>query len=202
MKKPATLRIHNVLTNSFANGPGRRYVIWTQGCSLHCPGCFNPETHAEEAKTESLISEIFSDIQEQSKKFPGLEGVTISGGEPLQQFHAVLDLLQALRAQTSLSAILFTGYTLTELERDNRIAPLSKCVDVLIAGRYEQSKRVAKSLMGSSNKKVVFFTQRYQQVDLDEVPESEVIISADGDLVMTGIEPMRLRDEVEVDGLC
>lgn len=37
-------RLHAVVPRSAANGPGVRYVVWSQGCALACPGCFNPET--------------------------------------------------------------------------------------------------------------------------------------------------------------
>ncbi len=40
-----TLRLHSLMECSTVNGPGRRAVIWTQGCSLQCPGCWNPQTH-------------------------------------------------------------------------------------------------------------------------------------------------------------
>ena len=38
--------IHAIEPRSRANGPGVRFVVWLQGCTLGCPGCFNPSTHA------------------------------------------------------------------------------------------------------------------------------------------------------------
>ena len=38
--------IHAIEPRSRANGPGARFVVWLQGCTLGCPGCFNPATHA------------------------------------------------------------------------------------------------------------------------------------------------------------
>ena len=42
------LNLHALLPRSRANGPGVRLVLWFQGCTLGCPGCFNPTTHAPE----------------------------------------------------------------------------------------------------------------------------------------------------------
>jgi len=88
-------------------------VIWFQGCSLGCPGCFNPATHdprgGYESDTESLAAEILA-MSDQ------VEGVSISGGEPFQQPAALLDLLIRL-ADSHLSRLVFTGYTLPEIDR-------------------------------------------------------------------------------------
>ncbi|MGE3780657.1 MAG: 4Fe-4S cluster-binding domain-containing protein [Pirellulaceae bacterium] len=40
------LRVHALMECSTVNGPGVRAVIWVQGCSLGCPGCWNAQTHA------------------------------------------------------------------------------------------------------------------------------------------------------------
>ncbi|MBZ0237815.1 MAG: radical SAM protein, partial [Deltaproteobacteria bacterium] len=72
-------RVHAREPRSRANGPGTRFVIWMQGCSLGCPGCFNPTTHApaggELVDTAALLAEVAATR--------GLDGLTLSGGEPL-----------------------------------------------------------------------------------------------------------------------
>ena len=198
--KTNKLRVHDVLRSSYANGPGRRFVVWVQGCTLACPGCFNPETHDSQNGSYRSAESLLDEILETSEQFRDLEGITISGGEPLQQFGAISDLLTGVRLQTRLSALLFTGFRLNEL-RDSQYQLLAQNVDVLVAGRYDQSKRIAKSLMGSSNKEVVFFTDRYERSDLDEVPEGEIIISETGELIVSGIEPLFCSDEVRGNGL-
>lgn len=75
-----TLRLHAFLPRSRANGPGWRSVVWVQGCSLGCPGCFNPQTHNREEVGEAVeVAEVMQRILA-----AGTEGVTVSGGEPLQ----------------------------------------------------------------------------------------------------------------------
>ena len=109
----ATLRVHHFLPASRANGPGVRAVLWTQGCSLACPGCFNPETHTRQGGSDVPVADLLAALRALPAE---VEGITISGGEPLQQAPALTNLLREVRAQTPLSVILFTGYTLAEIE--------------------------------------------------------------------------------------
>lgn len=185
--KTNEIRLHRFEPASRANGPGRRAVIWVQGCAFGCAGCFNPETHdsrqGEIWPVERLVDKILA-VQD------GLEGITISGGEPLYQHRALAALLEAIRANTSLSSLVFTGYDWGELQRLKDIQHFLSQVDVLIAGRYDASRRQAQSLIGSSNKTVHFLTNRYMMKDLEAVPQAEVIISPDGEIIFSGIDPL------------
>ena len=183
------LRLHSFVPHSRANGPGTRAVVWTQGCSLGCPGCFNPETHASAGGEQVAVDDLFARIHALGDS---IDGVTVSGGEPLQQADAVLSLLVKLRDETNLSVILFTGFCWDEITRLPRNEELLACVDVLLAGRYRAGQRVARGLRGSANKTVRFMTRRYAPADLDAVTEAEVIIGADGATIVSGIEPVIL----------
>ncbi|HVX45941.1 MAG TPA: 4Fe-4S single cluster domain-containing protein [Mycobacteriales bacterium] len=185
------LRIHGFEPASAANGPGTRAVVWVQGCTLGCPGCFNPRTHGRSG-TEIEVEELGERIRGLQSR---IDGVTISGGEPLQQRRAVLQLLSGLRAETTLSAILLTGYGWPEVSRMPDLAALRGCVDVLLAGRYEQAQRIGRGLRGSANKTAHFFTDRYGPADLEAVPEAEVIVHPDGRLVLTGVDPLEVRSD-------
>lgn len=179
------LRLHAFEPYSRANGPGVRAVAWVQGCTLGCDGCFNPLTHPRDGSGVT-VEDLFSRIAALGER---IEGVTVSGGEPFQQRGPVLELLRLLRARTSLSAILFTGYSYDEVRRMPGAAELPSLLDVLVAGRYERELRRARGLRGSANKTVHLFTGRYALAELDEVPEAEVIIRPDGELVVSGIDP-------------
>jgi anaerobic ribonucleoside-triphosphate reductase activating protein len=185
---PPLLRLHAFEPSSAVNGPGARAVVWVQGCTLGCPGCFNPATHPRPG-TEVAVAVLAGQIMALGDR---IEGVTISGGEPLQQRPAVLDLLRRLRARTALSAILLTGYRHSELARMPDAAELAGLLDVLIAGRYEQPLRLSRGLRGSANKTVHLLTGRYTQADLDRVPDAEVIIRPGGQLTVSGIDPPAL----------
>lgn len=185
------LRIHHIQAFSQVNGPGTRTVMWTQGCTLDCPSCFNPETHSltggKWMSTQTIAREIL-DRQNQ------IEGITISGGEPLLQLPGLTRLLQQVKSQASLlSTILFSGYTWQHIQSLPEIEPLLGVVDVLIAGPFVQSLRTAHHLAGSANKTFHYLTNRYQASDFFSIPPAEVIIDTNGNLQLSGIDPLQWK---------
>jgi anaerobic ribonucleoside-triphosphate reductase activating protein len=196
------IRLHHLEPASCVNGPGLRTVVWTQGCALGCPGCFNPETHAMKGgeiwpveKLVERILEISHGSASKSSQNRRVEGLTISGGEPIHQHRALAHLLQQVREQTDLSILVFTGYDWDELQRlngkDRGIDRFLAYVDVLIAGRYDASRRVAQGLIGSANKVAHFLTSRYTPRDLEAVPQAEIIVTPDGEIILSGIDPLK-----------
>lgn len=176
-------RVHAVEPASRANGPGIRAVIWFQGCPLHCPGCFNPESHdpggGREMDTGVLAHDILSGAQ-------GVEGVSFSGGEPFEQPGALLELVS--RFQTAgLTVLVFSGRTLADLQGNPPAAEILKHTDVLVAGPYLRERHCGRGLLGSSNQKIHFLTDRYHPRDFTDLPGSEVILHGDGTITMTGI---------------
>jgi anaerobic ribonucleoside-triphosphate reductase activating protein len=176
-----TLRLHAFLARSRANGPGWRSVVWVQGCSLGCPGCFNPQTHDREAGEAAEVAALMQRILA-----AGTEGLTVSGGEPLQQAEAVVALLEEARA-AGLSTLLFTGLTWEEVRRLPLAPRILRCVDVLLAGRYVAAQRVAHGLLGSANQTVHLLSQRHTLEEISATPDAEAIILPDGQVVFSGI---------------
>jgi anaerobic ribonucleoside-triphosphate reductase activating protein len=183
-----TLRIYHTEPSSRSNGPGWRAVIWLQGCTLGCPGCFNPETHPLQTGRIARIDELADWVLALSGK---IEGLTISGGEPIQQITGLLPFLERIRRASNLSMILFSGYTWAEIQKMPRSRQLLSSIDVLLAGRYNPNLRLARGLVGSKNKSVHFLTERYSQADLDAVPEAEVIVTDHGEIIFSGINPLK-----------
>ena len=166
---------------SRVNGPGKRFTLWTQGCSKGCVNCFNPETWNNKNNIVLSTSEIFEMI----KDFE-LEGVTITGGDPFEQEEELLELL-ILISSLSLSkgVIVFTGFTYDEI-RENKIR--EKCcdyIDVLIDGRYEDHNRVTDCFKGSSNQNIIYFSSKIKEEELIMDQEVEVSLS-DGIISVTG----------------
>ncbi len=185
------LRLHAFEPFSRANGPGLRAVAWFQGCTLRCPGCFNPATHDPEGGLAYDTKKLAADILALGNK---IAGVSISGGEPLQQPQALLDLLQNLAASRSgLSTLLFSGYTLPEIDAMPLGAEILPHVDLLIAGRFVASRPCGQRLLGSANQQVHFLSSRHTASDLIPVPARELIIHQDGSLTSSGIRPCPLR---------
>ncbi len=121
---------------------------------------------------------------------PGIDGVTLTGGEPLQQWRALSLLLDGLRHRPELSTILLTGFSHEEIRRMGRLPVIERSVDVLIAGRYVSAMHLGHGLRGSSNKTVHFISDRYSAQDLDDVPEVEILIDSAGDVTATGMEAL------------
>ncbi len=183
------LRVHDFVPLSRANGPGRRAVLWVQGCTLNCPGCFNPRTHDPEGGEPVPVGALVERIV----ALEGIEGLSISGGEPLQQLKPLLKLLQRLRQESALSILIFTGYTWEEIRAVPDAEALLACVDVLIAGRYDAAQHVAGSsgLRSSTNQSVHLLTERYTMDDLSAVPPAEVIVTPEGEITLSGVDPLR-----------
>jgi anaerobic ribonucleoside-triphosphate reductase activating protein len=187
------LRIHHFLPFSRANGPGGRAVIWVQGCTLGCPGCFNPETHSVEGGEPVSVQDLFDRIVALGST---IEGITISGGEPLQQWQPLLTLLRRVRRETSLSVLVFTGYTWEEIQHMPDADVLLACVDVLISGRYNAAHRFTSEnekrfLCSSTNQTAHTLTDRYTLTDLRSVPPAEVIITPEGEVAVSGVDPLQ-----------
>lgn len=180
------LRVADLVASSRANGPGLRAVLWVQGCSLGCAGCFNPHTHDFKAGTMRPVAELI----EQLRGLP-VQGLTISGGEPLQQPRAVLALVAGLKAVTDFSVLLFTGFEWREVQASSaRRAVVEQC-DLVVAGRFAARRHLGRNLLGSANQTVHFVTRRYRPSDLEQVPPGEVLIAPNGEIVMTGVRPPR-----------
>jgi anaerobic ribonucleoside-triphosphate reductase activating protein len=185
-----SLRVHAVLPRSRANGPGTRFTLWTQGCSLGCAGCFNPETHdaggeaAGWREVAQLAEEVLADTAD-------LEGLTLTGGEPLEQPEAVAALCAAVKERSGLGIVILTGFSRAEIEADpGRRAAVARA-DMVVAGRYNARLHLGRGLRGSSNKTYWALTDRYRAADFSEVPEMEIVVAPDGTLTVTGMEAPR-----------
>jgi anaerobic ribonucleoside-triphosphate reductase activating protein len=206
--------IHGKIEHSSVNGPGDRAVIWTQGCYLKCPGCWNPKTHEFGKGTHVYHHELIDWLG----GIEGIEGVTFSGGEPLQQGD-MPEILKLIRKQLpTLSIGMFTGYAPEELTWNNW-KPLAtylpadgfpdffhghpdfwervkENLDWAVMGRYNQQFRTySQPLRSSTNQKLILFSSFYKESDFD-LPSCEITISPKGDLIsVTGFpqapEPLK-----------
>jgi anaerobic ribonucleoside-triphosphate reductase activating protein len=163
------LNLHHVLPQSSAHGPGVRCVLWVQGCSLACPGCCSPGSHDAASGSPVPVEDLLRRLEEAQSR---IDGVTLSGGEPLEQPAALLELLHGLRARTRLSVVLSTGYELAEVEAQPLGPRILARVDVVIAGRFVRALAVENPLIGSSNRRVYLLSERYDAYDIAEAVSS------------------------------
>jgi len=182
------LNLYHFEPLSLVNGPGKRAVVWVQGCTLNCPGCFNPQTHAVAEGKNWRVDRLVKLVLDQGSE---IEGITISGGEPLQQLKPLIEFVEQVKNRSNLSILVFSGFAWEQIQRIPETQSLLENLDVLIAGRYLDSKRLASGLIGSSNKTIHFLTDRYQMADLTAVQGAEVILNRNGEVVLSGIDPLR-----------
>jgi len=179
-------RIHATEARSRANGPGARFVVWMQGCTLGCAGCFNPATHAVDAGREVDVAALVDEM-----RAARCDGLTLSGGEPLQQPEAAAELLAAART-LGLSTLVFSGYTLDEIRALPGGERVLAHLDVLVDGRYVARERLGTGLRGSANQRIHLLTDRHTLAEVEATPVAEVRIAPGGDVVLTGVDPVRL----------
>ena len=157
------LNVAKTLSHSRANGPGVRAVIWVQGCTIGCPGCYNAFTHVHEQRTlatPDAIAEWVSSLE-------GIEGVSFSGGEPFEQAMAVRKTVAAIREKNpTLTFFSYSGFDVEVLQqsKDEEVTGLLKELDMLSAGPYVHSKRQTHLLWrGSSNQKLHYLSRVYRK---------------------------------------
>lgn len=179
------VRLHAREARSRANGPGVRFVVWFQGCTLGCAGCFNPATHAA-AGAFVDVGEVLEELAATS----GIGGLTLSGGEPMQQAPAALELLLGAR-RLGLSTLMFSGYRREEIEAQALGPAVLAHLDVLIDGRYVAPERLGETLRGSANQQIHVLSGRHSRADVEATPATEVRIAPDGSVVFTGVDPLK-----------
>ena len=158
------LRWSRFLAATTAEGPGLRSALWVQGCSVRCPGCFNPHLWAEIGgtvdETRTLADRFVTDAVA-----AGVEGITLLGGEPFDQAAALATVAEAFRS-AGLSVMTFSGYT-QELLTDwaatrPDIARLLAATDLLIDGPYLRDQPdTVRPWLGSTNQGIRALTPVY-----------------------------------------
>lgn len=153
--KAPLLRISGVISESIVDGPGFRYVVFTQGCPHGCPGCHNPQTHDFNGGTLIDPLTLLPEIDEN----PLLAGVTFSGGEPFVQPEALLPLAREIKAR-GLHLLIFSGYTYEQLQAmaasSEATAQLLRLCDTLIDGPYiEEQRDLTLQFRGSANQRIL-----------------------------------------------
>ena len=190
--------VHTIMPASRANGPGLRCVVFVQGCTLDCPRCWNFRTHAFHG-IEFAIAAILAEVVIRHRQY-SLDGVTFSGGEPMQQADDLATLLQGLRsAFPTLSVGMFTGYSEEELDagryftrhgvdRDQRLAlwrSIRGQLDFAVMGRYDRLQPSDAPMRTSANQVLRLFSARHTEMDFS-VQTVEITIAADGLTRITG----------------
>ena len=147
------MRIYGLVQDSIVDGPGFRFVCFVQGCTHHCPGCHNPDSHAPDGGKEMSVEEVGAELS----KNPLTDGLTLSGGEPFQQAEDCLSLARLAHSR-GLNVWSYTGYTYEFLRSQGTPAQqaLLDEIDVLVDGPFLLERRtLSLPWRGSDNQRVI-----------------------------------------------
>jgi anaerobic ribonucleoside-triphosphate reductase activating protein len=177
------LRVATIVDETEAEGPGHRFAVWVQGCSIRCAGCCNPEMfddrRGEPFAIEALVARIPATV----------EGITLLGGEPFEQAAGAAEFARLAKAR-GLTVMVFSGYTRAELAERRDAAELLAEVDLLVDGRYdrtqpEPSPPRGRRWIGSANQTMHYLTRAYAPDDprMRTANTIEIRVSARGVLI-------------------
>ncbi len=148
-----SVNIAGFYEESISNGEGWRAVLFVSGCPHHCPGCHNEKTwdydYGEKFNKEEILEKIKDNFI--------LQGVTVSGGEPLcpENIKEVTKFIKDVKA-LNLDVWCYTGYTFEELIKRDDAKEALKYTDVLVDGRFETDKKIPNlKFRGSENQRII-----------------------------------------------
>lgn len=152
-------RIHSIETCGAVDGPGLRYIVFTQGCPLRCKYCHNPDTwklnDGKEATTEELLEDI---LKYKSFMNASHGGVTVSGGEPFLQPQFLQDLLMKCKENGLHTAVDSSGYV------DLKVAePILDYVDLVLLDIKSYNKEIFKDLTGVPLDRTLAFAKHLEE---------------------------------------
>lgn len=182
------------IADTEAEGPGRRYALWVQGCPMRCPGCCNPELLRFGGGTKTTVAKLRERVLAAHEHSP-LAGLSLLGGEPFAQALPLAVLAEQVRA-AGLGVMVYSGYTLAELEQritasEPGVARLLAATDLLVDGRYERAlPDSTRRWIGSTNQRLHFLSARHNPTQPEFSPSNQgetiELRIRDGELLING----------------
>lgn len=189
----STINLASTVACTEAEGPGRRFAVWTQGCTIGCPDCCNPHLWTHAAHRPVAARDLAAEVAA-AREAHDIEGVTLIGGEPFEQDAALSPFAREVRA-LGLTVMAFTGHRLEELQ--GRGSPLLPHVDLLVDGPYVKALHTtARRWIGSTNQRLHFLTAAYAPDDprFAEPNTAEIRLTGDGRLQVVGFPFASVRE--------
>ncbi|MCQ8773921.1 4Fe-4S single cluster domain-containing protein [Streptomyces telluris] len=190
---PAVLNVAATYVGTEALGPGVRSALWVQGCPFRCAGCIAPDwipdRPARLAGPAELAEELLAD--------PRVTGLTLSGGEPMQQAAGLAEVVRLARQIRDVSVVCFTGHRLERLRArppSPGVPDLLAVVDVLVDGRYVAALNDGRGLRGSSNQGIHHLTSRLADCgyDFGRGPRTAELAVRGPEALLIGVPPLGL----------
>lgn len=146
-----TIRIAGAVKESIVDGPGIRYVVFTQGCPFHCKGCHNVQAQSLTGGVDVKLRVLYDEIKEN----PLVKGVTFSGGEPFIQSTPLSVFADILKSE-GYNLWSYTGFLYEKLSSDPIYKRLLEKLDVLVDGPFVLAKKSLElDFRGSSNQRII-----------------------------------------------
>jgi len=188
-------QLNNIKFPIYNLGKGKRIGIWVQGCTLHCKNCINKTMWNPNQGKSIRVIDIANFIIKISKNY---DGITITGGEPFQQYEQLILFLHLIKSTTKLNIQCFTGYELNEL---NNLFPdklFYKYVDIIVTGRYIEDKNENETFRGSSNQQIYFFQDgKINKFIPDKNKKVSLNIDKNSDIHMAMIPGKQIINKIE-----
>ena len=147
-------KLHSIESFGTLDGPGIRFVIFLQGCSLKCKYCHNRDTWDINSGEYKSLDDIFEKIL-RYKNYIKSGGVTCTGGEPLLQYEFLIELFKKLKDKNIHTCIDTSGMvTLTD-----KIKELIDLTDLFLLDIKHINPEKCKNLVGTSNEKELAFAR-------------------------------------------
>ena len=172
-------------------GPGKRLVIWTVGCKKHCKNCANPELWEQDIEKDIKVEHLAEKVNYILKNYD-VDGITITGGDPVEQSGELIKLLKMIRDNTG-DILVYSGYTNDEIKdvlTNDEYAEFTSYIDVLIDGAYiDELNDGVSPLIGSTNQKIRYFNQYISKKYIEYLAVDRKIqnIHTDAGIISVGI---------------
>ena len=141
-------KVHSVESFGTVDGPGIRFVLFLQGCHLHCKYCHNRDTWNINGGTYKSLDDIFDKIMNYKNYICPNGGVTVTGGDPLLQAKFVYELFKRLKEENIHTCIDTSGmFPLTD-----DIKNVLSVTDLVLLDIKHIDDKKCKELVGKSNK--------------------------------------------------
>lgn len=175
-------------------GPGQRAAIWVQGCPFACPGCIVPESWNPGGGETVAVTELADWVLAQ----PHIEGITLSGGEPMMQAAALTRLIDCIRQHRDIGVMCYTGHRLESLQQQGTESQrqLLARVDLLVDGRYVREQHDDRLWRGSRNQRLLLLTRRYRTEVMRRLANGDqsagltFVSGTNGEVWFTGVPAM------------
>jgi anaerobic ribonucleoside-triphosphate reductase activating protein len=203
LNRPLQLsRVHFPVTTL---GPGQRLGIWFQGCSIRCSGCISADTWGP----GRTVVDVASLLEQVAPWLDQADGITISGGEPFDQFDALLQMLVGLRQRTAADILVYSGHPLETLQP--MLDQARDLIDAVISDPYLEQADQSLALRGSDNQRLTLLTalgrSRLAGLERASTPADkalDLMFDATGTVWMAGIprrgDLLRLRELLRAQG--